>query len=280
MRGPATIIEACADGRRAAEAICQQLGVPFERPSVHFPVLSQEEIAQVKRARARKAAQHEAAVLPLDQRGGFDLVEAILTDEAALAEAGRCLQCSTLCDKCVEVCPNRANYTFFVAPVSLTLPTVSCRQGKLVATGEEVFQIEQPRQIIHVDDFCNECGNCETFCVHQGKPYLDKPRLFLREGDFELEEDNAFYIEKGAKGWGIRRREGGKEARLSVANGSDEVNFENDLLRMRLSPDYQIKTMELKEEFEGAFSLTEAAEMVVILKGLSTSLWFLPFEGM
>jgi hypothetical protein len=36
--------------------------------------------------------------------------------------------------------------------------------------------------------------------------------------------------------------------------------------------------MELKEEFEGAFSLSEVAEMYVVLKGLSTSLSFLPFE--
>ena len=144
-------------------------------------------------------------------------------------------------------------------------------------TGREVFQIEQARQIIHVDDFCNECGNCETFCVHEGKPYQDKPRLFLRERDFELEENNAFYVEKDAKEWAIRRREGGKEARLSVADG--DVIFENDLLKMRLSPDFQIKTMELKEEFEEAFSLAEAMEMAVILKGVSTSLSFLPSEG-
>ncbi len=280
VRGPATIVEACADGRRAAEAICQQLSVPFERPSVQLPVLSEEEIAQVKRVRARKAAQHEAVMLLPHQRGGFDLVEETLTEEAALAEAARCLQCSTLCDKCVEVCPNRANYTFFVEPINLSLPKVSCQQGELVVTGEEVFQVEQPRQIIHVDGFCNECGNCETFCVHHGKPYLDKPRFFLREDDFELEEDNAFYVERGAEGWSIRRREGGKESRLSVESGGDRVNFENDLLRMAISPtDFQIKNMELKEEFGGAFSLSEAAEMHAVLKGLSTTLSFLPFEG-
>ena len=279
VRGPATIVEACADGRRAAEAICQQLGLPFERPSVHLPVLSEEEIAQVKRARTRKAAQHEGAMLPPDQRGGFDLVEATLTEEAALSEAARCLQCSILCDKCVEVCPNRANYAFLVEPVSLTLPTVSCRQGRLAVTGGEVFQVEQARQIIHVDDFCNECGNCETFCVHDGKPYLDKPRLFLREGDFELEEDNAFYVERGTKGWTIRRREGGKEARLSVENGGHEALFENDLLKIAISlTDFQIRAMEMKKDFQGEFSLAGAAEMYVILQGLSTSLSFLPFE--
>ena len=280
VRGPATIVEACADGRRAAEAICQQLGLPFERPSVQLPVLSEEEIAQVKRARTRKAAQQEAEMLSPDQRGGFDLVESTLIEEAAQAEATRCLQCSTLCDKCVEVCPNRANYAFFVEPVSLTLPTVSCQQGRLAVTGGEVFRVEQARQIIHVDDFCNECGNCETFCVHHGKPYLDKPRLFLREDDFELEDDNAFYVERVAKGWAIRRREGGKEARLSVENGGDEVNFESDLLRMRISSaDFQIKAMEMKKDFRGEFSLAGAAEMYVILKGLSTALSFLPFEG-
>jgi putative selenate reductase len=280
VRGPATIVEACADGRRAAEAICQQLGVPFEQPSVQLPVLSEEEIVQVKRVRARKAAQHGAAMLPPDQRGGFDLVEATLAEEAALAEATRCLQCSTLCDKCVEVCPNRANYTFLVAPISLTLPTVSCRQGRLAVAGEEVFQVEQSRQVLHIDDFCNECGNCETFCVHHGKPYLDKPRLFLREDDFELEENNAFYVERGARGWTIKRREGGKEARLSLENGSDELNFENGLLRVRISSaDFSIKAMEMKKDFQGEFSLSGPAEMYILLKGISTSLPFLPFEG-
>jgi putative selenate reductase len=287
VRGPATIVEACADGRRAAEAICQQLGVPFERPSVHPPVLSEGEIAQVKRSRARKAAQHEAAMLPPEQRGGFDtsawlsagLVEATLTEEAALAEAVRCLQCSTLCDKCVEVCPNRANYTFIVSPMSLTLSKVSRQQGQLTLAGEEIFRIEQSRQIIHVDDFCNECGNCETFCVHQGKPYLDKPRLFLREDDFELEEDNAFYIERSVEGWSIRRRKGGEEACLSVENSGHVALFENDLLEIAISPaDFQVKAMKIKRDFQGEFSLASAAEMYVILKGLSTSLSFLPYQ--
>ena len=279
VRGPATIIEACADGRRAAEAICQQLGVSFDRPAVQLPVLSEEEIVQVKRVRARKVSQNKGDMLPLERRGGFDLVEATLTEEAALSEAARCMQCSSFCDKCVEVCPNRANYTFFVSPVSLALPRVSCQQGRLAVAGEEVFRIEQGRQIIHVDDFCNECGNCATFCVHDGKPYLDKPRLFLKEDDFELEDDNAFYVERSERGWAIRRREGGKESRLDLEileSGTDEITFENELLKMSISPVFQIRSMELKEEFEGTFSLTGAAEMAVILKGVASYLSFLP----
>jgi hypothetical protein len=64
-----------------------------------------------------------------------------------------------------------------------------------------------------------------------------------------------------------------------VENGSDEANFENDLLKIRLSAaDFQIKAMEMKKDFQGEFSLAGPAEMYVILKGLSTSLSFLPFE--
>ena len=43
-------------------------------------------------------------------------------------------------------------------------------------------------------DFCNECGNCATFCPTAGKPYRDKPRLYLDRADFEAQQDNAFMI--------------------------------------------------------------------------------------
>jgi len=146
-------------------------------------------------------------------------------------------------------------------------------------TAKEFLHIEQARQIIHVHDFCNECGNCATFCVHQGKPYQDKPRLFLEESDFQSEDDNAFYIEQHRGGWSIRRREGGKESRLAMTSGTDEITFENDWLRTSFSAhDFQVKTMELKQELEAEFSLVGAAEMYVILKGVSTSLPFLPFR--
>jgi hypothetical protein len=64
-----------------------------------------------------------------------------------------------------------------------------------------------------------------------------------------------------------------------VENDSDEVDFENDLLKIRIcAPDFQTKAMELKKDFQGEFSLAGPAEMYVILKGLSASLPFLPFE--
>lgn len=278
VHGPATVIQACADGRRAAEAICARLGTRFEPLPSHPAALSAGDILQVKRARARKEAQHKGEMLPPAQRSGFDLVEQTLGEEAARREARRCLQCSTLCDKCVEVCPNRANWTYFISPLQVLLPKLACRNGQLMVTGQTPFQVQQTRQIVHVDDWCNECGNCATFCVHQGKPYQDKPRLFLNQNDFRAENGNAFYIERGKKGWTIRRREDGKEMQLSITEGMDEAVFEDERLRLTWSAaDLQVRTIELKGAFAGEFSAVQAAEMYVLLKGITHSLSFLPF---
>jgi len=273
--GPESIIAACADGRRAAEGICRELGIAFQEPVFPTPALSEAEIAQVKRVRARKEAQHRPEMLPVAQRAGFDLIEQTLSEGAARAEAWRCLQCATFCDKCVEVCPNRANLTYFVAPVSLNVPRLACQGGKLVVTGHEPFRVTQTRQIVHIDDLCNECGNCETFCVHQGKPYREKPRLFWQRRFFVQENDNAFYIAPNGSGWRIDRREGGEESHLDWQ--ASQVTFENDCVQVTLRPaDFQIEALTLRREFSGEISLVGAAEMWVLLKGVTTSL---PLNG-
>jgi len=260
-RGPETIIAACADGRRAAEAICAEFGVDFQAFEVTTPELSEEEIARMKHLRARKVEQHRPISLPTAERGSFDLVDATLDEEAAHAEAARCLQCTALCDKCVEVCPNRANHTYMIEPVDVMLPVLECRDGELVATRKEHYRIEQSRQIIHLDDFCNECGNCATFCVHQGKPYVEKPRLFLREADYLAEGDNALFIE----GDTIRRLCDGRESRLTV--GSTLV-YETDSVRVTLTPAFEVIDTEVKHPFKGELSLKEAAGLATILAGV------------
>lgn len=268
-RGPATIIQACEDGRRAAEAICQQLGVPPLPPSP-AEELSESELVQVRRARARRTPAHRPGALPAAERSGFSLVEQPLTEADARAEAARCLQCAAICDKCVEVCPNRANYAYRVEPLSVALPLLACRDGALAVVGEEPFAIRQSRQILHIDDFCNECGNCATFCVHQGKPYTSKPRLFLQRGDFEREAENAFYID-GDTLW---RREGGRAMRIT-REPSGALVYEDDGMRIHFGAHLAVQAMVLKQAFDGTRSLKPAAEMAVILQGLWESLPFL-----
>ena len=92
----------------------------------------------------------------------------------AKQEASRCMDCQYYCNKCVDVCPNRAN-----VPID-------------VRFSEET---EDPFQILHIDAFCNECGNCATFCHHNGRPYKDKFTLFSRLDDFNDSTNSGFYVE-------------------------------------------------------------------------------------
>ncbi len=96
------------------------------------------------------------------------------TEDFARQEAGRCMDCTYFCSKCVDVCPNRANVAIDMRFSEFT---------------------EDPFQILHIDAFCNECGNCAAFCNHQGKPYRDKFTLFSRRDDFEGSSNCGFYVE-------------------------------------------------------------------------------------
>jgi len=266
---PGSIIAACADGRLAAEAICQYLGVGFAQPPSHPPVLSEQDIVEVKAVRARRIAQVKPAMMPVAGRIGHALIESTFTEEEARIEGLRCVQCTAFCDKCVEVCPNRANYTFRVQPVQWTLPIIGAGERGLAVVGTEIFRIAQDRQILHVDDFCNECDNCQTFCVHHGKPYTDKPRLFLDADLFAAEDSNAFHI----AGNTVRRREHGQECRLTVHD--EALTYEDALVRVGLTRDWRVREMMTKAPFEGARSLRPAAEMAVLYDGVTNALPFL-----
>ncbi len=266
VRGAATIVEACADGRRAAEAICRDLEIPFWTAPRSSLRLSSDDLRAVKVARTRRDGRRPVPTLPLERRAGWDLVEGPLLPDDARAEAERCLQCASLCDKCVEVCPNRANLAYEVAPVEWRVPVLAVSGDELRVVGEEPFALRQGRQIAHVVDLCNECGNCGTFCVHQGRPFADKPRLYLDPSAFRRAEGRAFHVAGNA----ILRREDGHAARLS---GTGPWTYEDDEVVAVLGPGFQAEKLRLKRPFAGSRSLRGAAEMAVLLAGLTTAAW-------
>ena len=264
-RGPEIIIAACADGRRAAEAICAELDVTFRTVPWNPDSLSAYELADLKAARARKSPQTQSTSLPIAERSGFDLVEGTFDASAARTEAERCLQCGNLCDKCVEVCPNRANVSITVRPLEANAPVYAFRDGAAWQVGTERVRVAQPRQIVHVEDFCNACGNCTTFCVHPGEPFRAKPRLYLFEEDYRIDDEQAFLLRSDR----LCRTENGREVVLRLTE--DGYRFDAGSLRVDLTRDGSVRQTTAEAPFEGTISIHAAIEMIVLFEGIRTS---------
>src|SRR5665811_325599 len=95
---------------------------------------------------------------------------------------------------CIRDSPNMALMTYETGAFSANLPVFTVTDGVLVEQGRSLFRVDQPYQIAVLTDFCNECGNCVTACPTSGKPYEDKPRLYLDRKEFDAESSNAFMV--------------------------------------------------------------------------------------
>ncbi len=264
VRGPSTIIEAAADGRRAAAAICTALGVTFHDPALPEPPDSDGQLARARRARGRKAEPHVPHRLAVGPRHGFDLVTATLVESEARAEAARCLQCQLFCDKCIDVCPNRANASYSIPTIDTEAPIVNLATGR--ASDAEPLRITQPRQIVHVLDLCNECGNCATFCVHAGKPFADKPRLALSRSAFDAAEGPVLFIE--SDGLSGRDEDGGTWRLVRLRDG---FRYSDARLSIDLAPSLRVTAFRALRRGRGVQSTARAIERAAIWRGLSES---------
>jgi NADPH-dependent glutamate synthase beta subunit-like oxidoreductase len=112
--GPRLIIDATADGRRAARSIHQYLqgNVRWEERFA-FPIIQPRDLRDGYDGTPR----HECPTLSLERRMGFSEVELPFSPEQAAAEGNRCLHCDNnifldgarciLCGGCVDICPYR-----------------------------------------------------------------------------------------------------------------------------------------------------------------------------
>jgi putative selenate reductase len=132
VRGPASVIQAIADGHRVAVEIGRRHGVSL--PPEPELEKGQPAVALLEK-KSRATTRLTVPLLPLQERAGFAEVLLSLSPEAAAREAERCLQCDDLCSLCVTVCPNRANIAYATPPMALRLPRLVQRNGALQAEG-------------------------------------------------------------------------------------------------------------------------------------------------
>ena len=157
--GPRNLIDAIADGRRAAASIHRQLsGEEPLRPSLSgrrlLPIVAvnrgprQEEYTE----RSRLPVPAE----PSGRRIGSTEIELGYTEEEARLEAGRCLQCflnitlepslCILCGACVDICPEKC---IRILPADDILDLVPERPSSVLVLQEEL---------------CIRCGLCVDRC--------------------------------------------------------------------------------------------------------------------
>ena len=281
--GPASIVRAAADGKRAASAIAASLGLAAGVPH-GTPAYRPEPRPDVQALTVRRA--HRQYRVPVRttasaERDGFDETVLGYTVEEAGLEAGRCLDCDQLCSLCVGVCPNLAIVTYESAPARWQLPTLDVRAGRVTADAapREPFAVEQRFQVAVLTDLCNECGTCVTACPTSGRPYVDKPRLYLDAADFAAEEQNAFRVLDGAH---VEGRFEGATHRLAVVEGADggRLRYEAPGLRVVLEPtSFAVLEATADGTADGPWSLAPAALMATLLAGLAGSVPQLPPAG-
>ncbi len=267
--GPASIVRAAADGKRAARAIAARFGVRDEPQAGGDGAFDAQELFL---RRGRREYRQPVANTPLEQRGGFAETVVGYTPEEATAEAARCLRCDQMCSLCVGVCPNMALLTYEVAPRRASLPGLTLEGDRLVRTGEDSFAVEQGYQIAVLADLCNECGTCVTACPTSGAPYRAKPRLYVDRNEFEDQEGNAFRLLPGAA---IEGRFAGATHHLEL---DGVLRYRAPGMEAALDPTtFAVLEARPVGAVSGVtYSLQPAAMLAVLLQGLADSAPHLP----
>jgi putative selenate reductase len=263
--GPASIVKAAGDSKAAAAAIVEREGSEVNAAPRNLPVFS---VADIQVRKAHREYRVPITHVPVQDRKNFEVGSRPYTVEEAQAEAARCLDCDLYCSICVGVCPNMALMTYAAEPVTFDLAELTI-DGGTFRTGESTaFTVEQGYQIAVLTDFCNECGNCVTFCPTAGEPYRDKPRLYLDRDDFLAEDDNAFMLFDGA----MEGRFEGRTHRIEL-NGA--LTYRSPGAIARLDPD-TFTVLDATGDDGAVLRLEPAATMYTIMRGLNGSMPHLP----
>ncbi len=183
--GPRLIINAVADGKKAAEEIDKFLRGPEWQPKPQFvqiTVLNHHKMAEQYDEYSRLAVP----VIPLERRTGVSEVETGFTEEQARREASRCLQCwintifegneangseCILCGGCVDVCPENclqlvplSRFEFSDAVLQQLAATSESRGAELLHLAPEELASAEGSVMVKDETICIRCGLCAERC--------------------------------------------------------------------------------------------------------------------
>ncbi|MFO7556637.1 MAG: FAD-dependent oxidoreductase [Desulfobacterales bacterium] len=159
VTGPATVVEAVASGKKAAEAIHRFLrGIP--NPEYTLVPLKRRQVRVMDVSPEEKSfpSRPDMPVMDLeDRKGGFQEVELGLSTDIATREAKRCLRCDICisCGRCIEVCRDQ-----------MSVDAIHLSYVERNAAAETDFG--RPGK------YCIGCGSCAVNCPTTAITMQDK----------------------------------------------------------------------------------------------------------
>ena len=244
--GPSTIVRACSDGKKISKSIyckSQQPGTCKICDEIdelkNCNNLNKDLFVELMRKRSNRRFRGEIQEIPVNDRMNFDEIIKTLSDPKAKEEVKRCLKCDLLCNTCVTVCPNKALFSYEIEPKKFKLPILKIKDNALIIDDKkEEFEIKQKYQVAVYNPFCNDCGNCETFCPTSGKPSVDKPRFYNDIKEFEEELDNANIIFRhNDYEYSMKSKFEGKDHKITIKSipPNNHIICECDCLKFNLN---------------------------------------------
>lgn len=254
MRGAATIVKAVGDGRKTAIQIAAKAGI----------ILPSEALQSHKNIQLRDLMARKSKRIKMDPAiEGFQVK---LSPEEAESEAGRCLLCNEVCNICLTVCPNRANIYYNSKPATIPVWQIDFRDSDQTFSQKEPLTIKQKVQVLNIADFCNECGNCTTFCPTSGMPFRDKPRFCLTEKSFN-QTDNSYLVKQSESETTLLHRIGDQISRLE----KNKLNylFSNQQIEVKFDlENFSLPEGKRLQDAIGSFDLRVASEMKFLIDSL------------
>ncbi len=167
--GPRNLIQAVANGKRAALSIDDYLRGVTERPVVHLSVEKIPTRRYVMPEGYEKRRRQPPPTISLDRRTGISEVEVGYDEAEARQQAERCLSCHiqtiydpekcVLCNRCVDVCPE---YCLKLVPLDELDVDPEIKEAIIAARG---LSPDQPLSaMIKDDEKCIRCGLCAIRC--------------------------------------------------------------------------------------------------------------------
>jgi putative selenate reductase len=147
-------------------------------------------------------------------------------------------------------------------PKELKIQQVRRKGGEIEISDLETLRIEQRPQILNIGDYCNECGNCATFCPTSGAPYLDKAKFHVAKESFASARVGYHFTSANH----LMCREGGRSASLDIT--PDGYIYENDEVRAVLGKGYDVVKVDMKVNGDADVNLRHAVVMALLSKSV------------